>query len=217
MNTTLNPMVLNTNATKHIQCPGSCKSRQEFTINAGAWCCRGCGWVIELTESEKKKHTFKSSTFVLANYLMALGYPVVHVVREHKDADSKLMAGTVFMIDTNPTQDPRRNRRVLEVGVETYGNEVSYQFEATKYTLKGKRTGGTTYMCDDLLKLGDDIQTQYEIADLAVNTLGLDMKHHPHFDVKELELKLEVADAVYRLNEADAALAKYQKGGRKTK
>jgi hypothetical protein len=213
----MNPMVLNADATKTIRCACSevIPKLHFFNTVSKTWQCYGCGHLVDLTAAETKKFTFKSNTVLLANYLVSLGYPVVDVVLEVKSPGSQLMAGTVVMIDTNPEQDPKKNRRVLEVLVETFGKQINYQFEAIKCTTKGKRSGGTTYLCDDLMKLGDDIQTQYEIADLAVNTLGLDMSSHPHFDVKELELKIEVADAADRLQDASKALDKYQKGGRK--
>lgn len=214
MNANLNPMVLNANATKRIRCPGCLRPNQRFTINAGAWCCDGCGWVIELTAAEKKKHTFKSSTIVLANYLFSLGYPVEDLNLERASNFEGVLAGSVVVIDTNPKKDPTLPRRVLEIVVSTYGKEISYDVYAIKFTTKGRKVSQTVYRADDLMKLSADIQTQHEIADLVVNRLGL-KPTSSHFDVTEMALKLDVAYAVERLNVADKALADYQKGGRK--
>lgn len=40
---------------KIMHCPSTCRRFMRFTLNAGAWCCEGCGWVKELTKAEAKK------------------------------------------------------------------------------------------------------------------------------------------------------------------
>lgn len=46
---------------KIMHCPSCYRQHganpMRFTINAGAWCCVGCGWVKEFTKAEAKKFT----------------------------------------------------------------------------------------------------------------------------------------------------------------
>lgn len=210
--------VTNPAATKYMRCKG-CKTWQTHTVNADAWCCPACGWVTNFSKPDME--LIRSRTVEFADHLRRIGYPVLLVEPENKNEP-----GMVVLIDTNPKQDPTKNRRLLQIQVElnaaTYKKEptVSYTVVAVKYSTKNKKAGSMVYYADDLLQtLGTDLQEQIEIADVAYVYLGLKDLKESVFDLKRLNLASDVEFAKKQLRDAERDLDAYdeRKGGRKTK